>query len=299
MADLDRRAMLGLSAAAMAGSLAACTEVPRPASVAVTTKRRFDNKVVLITGATSGIGRAAALAFAAEGGKVGFCGRRESLGHTLEQEIRSKGGEAIYIKADVRVEAEVRSFVDQVAQRYGRLNVAFNNAGITLERPLHEYSSQQWDDVVNTNLRGVFLAMKYEIPHLLAAGGGNIVVTSSSNAIATTEHRSAYTASKRGLVGLIQSAALDYAPRGIRINALIPGTTDTDLVRRAAGMEGAPTVVWEITAKQWAKSHVPGLQRMATPQEIAAFALVLASDDHPYMTGSQMVIDGGKTAHAG
>jgi hypothetical protein len=100
-------------------------------------------------------------------------------------------------------------------------------------------------------------------------------------------------------VGLVQSAALDYAPKGIRINALIPGTTDTDLVRRAAGMEGVSDVVWEIAAKHWAKSHVPGLQRMATPQEIAAFALVLASDDHPYMTGSQMVIDGGKTAHAG
>ena len=289
MGELDRRAMLGLTAAAMAGSLAGCTEGPRPASAAVATKRRFDNKVVLITGATSGIGRAAALAFAAEGGKVGFCGRRETLGHKVEQEIRSNGGEAIYIKADVRTEAEVRSFVDQVAQRYGRLDVAFNNAGITLERPLHEYSSQQWDDIVNTNLRGVFLAIKYEIPHLLAAGGGNIVVTSFSNAIATTEHRSAYTASKRGLVGLIQSAALDYAPRGIRINALIPGTTDTGLVRRAAGMEGAPDAIWEIAAKQWAKSHVPGLQRMATPKEIAAFALVLASDDHPYMTGSQNV----------
>ena len=299
MVDLDRRAMLGLSAAAMAGSLAACSEMPGRASASLTTKRRFDNKVVVITGATSGIGRAAALAFAAEGGKVGFCGRRETLGDAVEKEIRSNGGEATYIKADVRIEAEVRSFVDQVAQRYGRLDVAFNNAGITLERPLHEYSSQQWDDVLNTNLRGVFLAMKYEIPHLLAAGGGNIVVTSSSNAIATTEHRSAYTASKRGLVGLIQSAALDYASRGIRINALIPGTTDTGLVRRAAGMEGAPDEIWEIAAKQWAKSHVPGLQRMATPQEIAAFALVLASDDHPYMTGSQMVIDGGKTTHAG
>ena len=297
--QIDRRAMLGLTAATVAGSLASCSKAAQPASSSVVAKRRFENKVVIVTGATSGIGRAAALAFAAEGGKVGFCGRRETLGHTVEQEIRSKGGEAIYFKADVRVEAEVRSFVDQVAQRYGRLNVAFNNAGITLERPLHEYSSQQWDDVVNTNLRGVFLAMKYEIPHLLAAGGGNIVVTSSSNAIATTEHRSAYTASKRGLVGLIQAAALDYAPRGIRINALIPGTTDTDLVRRAAGMEGAPDAIWEIAAKQWAKSHVPGLERMATPQEIAAFALVLASDDHPYMTGSQMVIDGGKTAHAG
>src|SRR5271165_6908203 len=171
MAELDRRAMLGLAAAAVAGSLAACSDVPGRASASVATKRRFDNKVVLITGATSGIGRAAARAFAAEGGKVGFCGRREALGHEVEEQIRSQGGEAIYIKADVRVEAEVRSFVDQVAQRYGRLDVAFNNAGITLEKPLHEYSSQQWDDVMNTNLRGVFLAMKYEIPHMLAAGG--------------------------------------------------------------------------------------------------------------------------------
>jgi hypothetical protein len=262
-------------------------------------RRRFESKVVLVTGATSGIGRAAAIAFAAEGARVGFCGRRENLGHEVEQEIRSKGGEATYIRADVRVEADVKTFVDQIATRYGRLDVAFNNAGVTLEKPLHEYSSQEWDDVTNTNLRGVFLAMKYEIPYMLAQGKGNIVVTSSSNAIATTDKRSAYTASKRGLVGVVQSAALDYAQKGIRINALIPGTTDTDLVRRSAGMEGFPDAVWEIAARQWAKSHVPGLERMATAKEIAAFALVLASDDHPYMTGSQLVIDGGKTAHAG
>jgi NAD(P)-dependent dehydrogenase (short-subunit alcohol dehydrogenase family) len=168
-----------------------------------------------------------------------------------------------------------------------------------LEKTLHEYSSQEWDDVVNTNLRGVFLAMKYEIPHMLASGGGTIVVTSSSNAIATTDKRSAYTAGKRGLVGLVQSAALDYAQKNIRVNALIPGTTDTALVRRAAGMENVPDAIWKVAARQWAKSHVPGLERMAIPEEIAAFALVLASEDHPYMTGSQMVIDGGKTAHAG
>lgn len=296
---IDRRAMLGFGAAALTGTLAACGKTAAPAASSATAKRRFDNKVVIVTGGTSGIGRAAALAFAAEGGKVGFCGRRENLGHEVEQEIRSKGGEATYVRADVRVEADVKTFVDQIAIRYGRLDVAFNNAGITLEKPLHEYSSQEWDDVANTNLRGVFLAMKYEIPHMLADGGGNIVVTSSSNAIATTEKRSAYTASKRGLVGLVQSAALDYAQKNIRVNALIPGTTDTALVRRAAGMENVPDAIWEVAAKQWAKSHVPGLERMATPEEIAAFALVLASDDHPYMTGSQMVIDGGKTAHAG
>jgi NAD(P)-dependent dehydrogenase (short-subunit alcohol dehydrogenase family) len=216
----------------------------------------------------------------------------------VEQEIRSKGAEASYIRADVRVENDVQSFVDQVASRYGRLDVAFNNAGITLEKPLHEYTSQEWDDVVHTDLRGVFLSMKYEIPHMLSAGGGNIVVTSSSNAIATTAHRAAYAASKRGLIGLVQSAALDYASKGIRVNALIPGTTDTALVRRVAHMEGAPDAVWELGAHEWGQHNIP-MGRMATPEEIAGFALALASDDFPFMTGAQMVIDGGKTAQAG
>lgn len=299
---LDRRAMMGMTAAGLAGSLLACatgSAAHQPSATQLPRRRRFDGKVVLITGATSGIGRAAAIAFASEGGKVGFCGRREQLGQEVERQIKSAGGEAAYVRADVLVEDDVKTFVDRIVARYRRLDVAFNNAGITIEKPLHEYSSEEWDSVVNTNLRGVFLAMKYEIPHMIAGGGGNIVVTSSSNAIATTERRSAYTASKRGLVGLVQSAALDYASKGIRVNVLIPGTTDTALVRRVAGMDKVPDPVWEAMASQWAKSHVPGLGRMATPEEIAAFALVLASDDHPYMTGAQMVIDGGKTAHGG
>jgi NAD(P)-dependent dehydrogenase (short-subunit alcohol dehydrogenase family) len=298
----DRRTMLNMAAAGLTGAMVACTSAPHaPAALGETApfRRRFENRVVIITGATSGIGRAAALQFAAEGAKVTFCGRREKLGQEVENEIKARGGEAHYIRADVRNETEVKAFVDQTVHLYGPPNVAFNNAGITLEKPLHEYSSKDWDDVVSTNLRGVFLALKYEIPYMLANGGGNIVVTSSSNAIATTEKRSAYTASKRGLVGLVQSAALDYAARNIRINALIPGTTDTALVRKAAGMEDVPDAAWETAAHLWAKSHVPGLRRMATPEEIATFALALASDDFPYMTGSQMVIDGGKTAHAG
>src|SRR6266851_3546639 len=299
---IGRRSLLGMTAAGLAGSLVACAtspQTPNSSATSQTPRRRFEGKVVLTTGATSGIGCAAVRQFAAEGGKVSFCGRREKLGREVENEIRARGGEATYIRADVRNESNVKTFVDQTVQKYGQLNVAFNNAGITIEKPVHEYSSEEWDDVVNTNLRGVFLALKYEIPHMLANGGGNIAVTSSSNAIATTEKRSAYTASKRRLVGLVQSAAQDYAAKGIRVNALIPGTTDTELVRRAAGMEHVPNAVWETLAKQWAKSHVPGLERMAKAEEIAAFALVLASDDHPYMTGAQMVIDGGKTAHGG
>jgi NAD(P)-dependent dehydrogenase (short-subunit alcohol dehydrogenase family) len=284
---------LGLAAGAMLGTSAAS-----PAPVFIAGRRRFAGKVVLITGATSGIGRAAAIQFAAEGGKVAFCGRRESLGRQLEEEIRAAKAEALYIRADVRSENDVREFVERAVSHYGRLDVAFNNAGITLEKPMHEYTVAEWDDVLNTNLRGVFLSMKYEIPHMLAAGGGNIVVTSSSNAIATTAKRSAYTAAKRGLVGLVQSAALDYVANNIRINTLIPGTTDTPLVRRVAGMENVPDPVWHLAAAEFAKSHIP-LRRMATAQEVAAFALALASDEHPFMTGAQMVIDGGKTAQAG
>jgi NAD(P)-dependent dehydrogenase (short-subunit alcohol dehydrogenase family) len=297
---LNRRSALAVVGGAVAGSLLTgiVTKAHPQLSIGMPRRRRFEGKVVVITGATSGIGRAAAVAFAAEGGKVAFCGRRENLGHQVEAEIKTQGGEAMYIRADVRDETSVKAFVDQAVRQYGRLDVAFNNAGITLEKPLHEYNSAEWDDILSTNLRGVFLCMKYEIPYMLANGGGNIVVTSSSNAIATTEKRSAYSASKRGLVGLVQSAALDYVGKGIRINALIPGTTDTELVRRVAHMENAPDAVWSEAAGLWASSHIP-MKRMATAEEIAAFALALASDDFPFMTGAQMVIDGGKTARAG
>ena len=252
-----------------------------------------------ITGATSGIGRAAALAFAAEGGKVAFCGRRTELGQAVEREIKASGGEALYVKADILVEDEVRAFIDLTVSAYGRLDVAFNNAGITIEKPLHDYSAEEWDRVNNTNLRGVFLAMKYEIPHMLKGGGGTIVVTSSSNAIATQAKRSAYTASKRALVGLVQAAALDYAQQGIRVNTLIPGTTDTPFLRKAAGMENMPEAIWRVGLNQWVKNNVPGLGRLATAEEVAALALTLASDEHPFMTGAQIVLDGGKTAKAG
>ncbi|CEJ09925.1 2,5-dichloro-2,5-cyclohexadiene-1,4-diol dehydrogenase [bacterium YEK0313] len=292
-------AALGTAAgvAGLAGGLALGT-ASRPPRAAARGTARFADKVVLITGATSGIGRAAAKAFAAEGAKVAFCGRREELGRDVEAEIRWDGGEATYIRADVRVERDVEAFVAAAVARYGRLDVAFNNAGITLEKPLHELTAEEFDDVSHTNLRGAFLAIKYEVPHMIAGGGGSIVVTASSNAIATQARRAAYSASKRALIGLVQSAALDYAPHGIRVNALVPGTTDTALVRRAAGMENVPDAVWQVGAAQWAKSNVPGLGRMARPEEIAAFALTLASDEHAFMTGAALVIDGGKTAHA-
>jgi len=140
---MGRRSLLGMTAAGLAGSLVACATAPNSSTTSPAPRRRFEGKVVLITGATSGIGRAAALQFAAEGAKVSFCGRREKLGQDAENEIRSRGGEGFYIRADVRNESDVHAFVDQTVQKYGQLNVAFNNAGITIERPLHEYSSEE------------------------------------------------------------------------------------------------------------------------------------------------------------
>ena len=305
-APVSRRAVLIGSAGAAAFGIAGLTaginvgshEVP-PAPGTVSSRQRFAGKVVMITGGTSGIGRAAAAAFAREGAHVTFCGRREALGRDVERDIRASGGTASYFRADVRVEADVQRFVEFTVGQFGRLDVAFNNAGITLEKSLHEYSASEWDDVLTTNLRGVFFAIKYQVPHMLAGGGGTIVVTSSSTAIATQAKRGVYSASKRALLALVQAAALDYGPHNIRINALLPGTTDTPLVRRVAGMERVPDAVWRAAAAEWAKTNMPCLGRMANPEEIAVFALMMASDEHPFLTGAALVIDGGKTAQGG
>lgn len=303
-ATASRRGLLSGVIAGIAGlatgaaGAAAIMGVKKTPQVVVDGRARFKNKVILITGATSGIGAVATKMFATEGGKVAFCGRREDRGAQVESDIRAQGGEAKYIRADVRIEDDVRRFVDTAAELYGGLDICFNNAGITIERPLHEYTAAEWDDVVNTDLRGNFFALKYEVPHLIRRGGGIVVVTASSNAIATSPKRSAYSAAKRGLVGMVQAAAQDYADKNIRINVLIPGTTDTELVRRAAGMMNAPDAMWEAAAAVWAKSNVAVAQRLARPEEIAAAALMMASDEFTYLNGAQIVVDGGKTAHA-
>lgn len=261
-------------------------------------RRRFEGKVIMVTGATSGIGKAAAEAFAAEGGKVAFCGRRADAGAEVERLIRTAGGEALFVRADVREDRDMERFVAETVKRYGRLDVALNNAGISLEKPLHEFTVAEWDDVQNTNVRGVFLAMRHQIPVMLQAGKGNIVVTSSTQALTTGEKKSAYAASKRALLGLVEAAAFDYADKGIRVNALLPGTTDTPMVRRLAGMDSLPDFAWRMGIGQWAKTHVPGLKRVASAQEMAAAALTLASDEHPYLLGTSFVVDGGQSSHA-
>lgn len=289
----DRRALFGVAAGSLAAGLAACAPQSL-AAAAPPLRRRFEGKVAVVTGATSGIGRATAIRLAAEGAKVAFCGRRETLGREVQDQIRKAGGTATYVRADVRVPDQVQAFVDRAAQLYGGLNVAVNNAGIGVSHDLAETSLAEFADVIDTNLRGVFLSMKAQIPHLIAAGGGTIVVTASTQAFATRPGSSAYSASKRALLGLVQAAALEYADKNIRINAIAPGTTDTQFLKVMTGMQNLPDPLWRLGAAQWAKSHVPGMERLGTPDEQAAGIVALASDDFTYMTGSTLVVDGGK-----
>jgi NAD(P)-dependent dehydrogenase (short-subunit alcohol dehydrogenase family) len=277
IAGIAGATVMGLNAQANARQ---ANPAPKPASA----KGRFAGQVVSITGATSGIGRAAAIAFAREGAKVGFCGRRENLGTAVEREIRQRGGEATYIRADVTQPKEVESFINRIVDRYGRLDVAFNNAGDVLSKPLHEISVEEWDWSHNTNLRGVFLAIKYQIPHLLKRGG-NIVITASQHTVATRPGFAAYASAKRALLGLAQAAALDYGRQGIRVNVLSPGITDTPLFQRSTG--GSKEKV------EAARQLADALKRIATAEEIAEAALFLASNDCPYITGVSLLADGG------
>lgn len=244
--------------------------------------------VVLVTGALTGIGRATATAFAREGHRIVVSGRREEAGQALAAELRGVGAEAEFIRADVRFEADVRHLVEQTVQRFGRLDVAVNNAGTEgSSAPVVEQSVDNYEAIFSTNVLGTLLSLKHELRIMLAQGSGSIVNLSSVAGHVGISGASVYVASKHAVEGLTKSAALEGASQGVRVNAVAPGPVATDMLERFVG--GSEE------AKAGFLATVPA-RRAASADEIAQTVLFLASDKARYLTGQSLVVDGGYTA---
>lgn len=245
---------------------------------------QFTNKVALVTGGSSGIGRATSLAFAREGAKVVVADVQVAGGEETVRLIQAAGGEAIFVKTDVSQAADVEAMVNRTVETYGRLDCAFNNAGITgIIGSIIDCTEENWDRTLAINLKGVWLGMKYELIHMLKQGSGAIVNTASIAGLVGFPNLPAYIASKHGVVGLTKAAALEFAKTGIRINAVCPGYTQTPLLGPAgATSEGLA-----------AMAAFEPVGRLGQPQEIAATVLWLCSDAASFITGVAMPVDGG------
>lgn len=245
-------------------------------------------KVALVTGASSGIGRATALAFAREGAKVVVADVTVEGGEETVAQVEKAGSEAIFVKTDVSKAVEVEALVAKAVATYGRLDCAHNNAGIAGNaKTIVDDTEDNWDRILAINLKGVWLCMKYEIAHMLKQGGGAIVNTASGAGLIGVRRGGAYVASKHGVVGLTKTAALEYAKAGIRVNCVCPGPIDTPMLQ---GIGGSNQVVIErMVAAQ------PG-GRLGKSAEIAEAAVWLCSDAASFITGLPMPVDGGYTA---
>jgi NAD(P)-dependent dehydrogenase (short-subunit alcohol dehydrogenase family) len=248
--------------------------------------KQFEGKVAIVTGGTSGIGRATAIAYSREGAKVVVTGRRAEKGAETVDLIKEAGGQGLFIQTDVRNEAEVKAMVEQTVGEFGRLDFAFNNAGVEqgatrLEDMLEKYYYKVFD----TNVKGVWLSMKYQIPEMLKTGGGSIVNCSSVTGQVIMPNIPLYIASKHAVIGLTKGFAFDYAKKNIRINAVAPAAIDTDMIGRYAVDE----------AKQRFMNALHPVGRIGQPDEVAEAVLWLSSEKSSFITGQTIFIDGGYT----
>lgn len=252
---------------------------------------RLKNKVAIITGAGGGQGRAAALLFAREGAKIVASDWNAASGDETVAQIRTAGGDAIHIGADVSASAQVRRLVDSALESYGRIDILYNNAGVGYSsslsmRDILQTPEEDWDRVLAINLKSIFLTCKFAIPEMLKAGGGSIINTSSVAALIGGEDAHAYTASKGGMISLSRALAVEFGPRNVRVNCICPGVIDTAMVQPVVGPLKDPSRPFRASP----------IRRLGTPDDIAYCALYLASDESSFVTGAVFVIDGGISA---
>lgn len=245
----------------------------------------FDGKVAVVTGGSFGIGRAAAVAFAARGAKVVIADWLEDKDQNTLKQIKAVGGQGIFVACDVSKSDQVKAMIDKAVGTFGRLDFAFNNAGIEgATANTHECTEENWDKTINVNLKGAWLCMKYEIPYMLQQGKGAIVNCASVAGLIGFTGLPAYVISKHGVVGLTKTAALEYAKQNIRINAVCPGVIHTDMIDRITGRD-------KEVEKQFVSMEPVG--RMGTPEEVAEAVAWLCSDAASFVTGHSMPVDGG------
>jgi len=251
---------------------------------------RLKGKVAIVTGTGAGIGKSIAEVFAKQGARVVCASRRAVNGQPVVDRIVADGGEAVFVQTDVSIEADVKNMVDKTVQTYGRIDVLVNNAGVNFVKPFEQVEPADWDRVINTDLRGTYLCCRLAIPHMLASGGGSIINIGTVHTLACLPGAAPYDAAKWGMVGFSKSLAVEFAPRNIRVNVLSPGLIDTQIwddIKAAAPSMEQCLAYW--------KSNIPA-GRVGTPEEIAHAAVFLASDEASYVTGANLLVDGGMTS---
>ena len=249
-----------------------------------------EGRVALITGGTSGIGKATAFLFAAEGAAVVITGRSQERGEEVVQAIEEAGGRALFVRADVRFAEDCRRAVEETLGRFGRIDVLFNNAGVYYPKTVPECSEEEWDETIDSSLKGAFLMSKFALPSMIERGSGSIIHNSSGWGILGGNRAAAYCAAKGGLVIMTKAMAIDHGPDGIRVNCVCPGDVYTPMLSDEAEKRGMAWEDYEAGA-----ANRP-LGRIGAAEEIARAVLFLASDDSSFVTGAALVVDGGGTA---